>query len=191
MLIFDLSNSAVARDELLRGHVPLGVIGLPTDDFKVRSRLSFDVINSRQHGETLLVVSALSLGLFDFVDAQQRWTQLGTVGRIKAVAAMKCLVDGIYRLFDDVLATTPLVAPGDRHSLLTDQFAVALIAKPYPGRSLQAISIPVIHWHLGSNGNHQTKASSHTNATSDAPAIAIGAHWSRRTRVITTKQLTQ
>ena len=25
----------------------------------------------------------------------------------------------------------------------------------------------------------------------DAPAIAIGAHWSRRTRVITTKQLTQ
>ena len=38
---------------------------------------------------------------------------------------------------------------------------------------------------------HQTKTSSHTNATSDAPAIAIGAHWSRRTRVITTKQLTQ
>ena len=38
---------------------------------------------------------------------------------------------------------------------------------------------------------HQTKASSHTNATTDTPAIAIGAHWSRRTRVITTKQLTQ
>ena len=38
---------------------------------------------------------------------------------------------------------------------------------------------------------HQTKASSHTNATSDAPAIVIGAHWSRKTRVITTKQLTQ
>ena len=38
---------------------------------------------------------------------------------------------------------------------------------------------------------HQTKASSHTNTTSDAPAIAIGAHWSRRTRVITTKPLTQ
>jgi len=39
--------------------------------------------------------------------------------------------------------------------------------------------------------DHQTKASSHTNATSDAPAIAIGAHWSRRARVITTKHLTQ
>ena len=38
---------------------------------------------------------------------------------------------------------------------------------------------------------HQTNISIHTNATSDAPAIAIGAHWSRRTRVITTKQLTQ
>ena len=32
---------------------------------------------------------------------------------------------------------------------------------------------------------HQTKASSHTKANSDAAAIAIGAHWSRRTRVIT------
>ena len=38
---------------------------------------------------------------------------------------------------------------------------------------------------------HQTNTSSHTNATSDAPEIAIGAHWSRRTRVIATKQLTQ
>jgi len=37
----------------------------------------------------------------------------------------------------------------------------------------------------------QTKASSHTNATSDNPAIAIGAQWSRRTRVITKKQLNQ
>ena len=43
----------------------------------------------------------------------------------------------------------------------------------------------------GAPPTHQTKASIHTNATSDAPAIAIGAHWSRRTRVITSKQLTQ
>ena len=39
--------------------------------------------------------------------------------------------------------------------------------------------------------DYQANTSSQTNATNDAPAITIGAHWSRRTRVITTKQLTQ
>ena len=39
MLICDLSNSAAISDELLRGHIPFGVIGLPADDFKVRDWL--------------------------------------------------------------------------------------------------------------------------------------------------------
>ena len=39
MLICDLNNSAAVSDELLRGHIPLGVIGLPADDFKVRDWL--------------------------------------------------------------------------------------------------------------------------------------------------------
>lgn len=71
MLSCDLNNSAAVSDELLRGHVPLGVIGRPADVFKVRKRLSFDVINSQQHGKKPLVGSVLSLGLFVFVGAQQ------------------------------------------------------------------------------------------------------------------------
>ena len=39
MSICDLNNSAAVSDELLRGHIPLGVIGLPADDFKVRDWL--------------------------------------------------------------------------------------------------------------------------------------------------------
>ena len=39
MLICDLSNSAAISDELLGGHIPFGVIGLPADDFKVRDWL--------------------------------------------------------------------------------------------------------------------------------------------------------
>ena len=66
-LICDLNNSAAVSDELLRGHIPLGVIGLPADDFKVRDRLCCDVINGRQHGETPLVGSAFSLGILIFV----------------------------------------------------------------------------------------------------------------------------
>ena len=76
-----------------------------------------------------------SLGILVFVLAQQLWIQLGTVVGIKAVAAMKCLMDGLYRFFDAVFAITPFVAPGDCHSLLTDQVAVVLIAEPNPGRS--------------------------------------------------------
>ena len=135
MLFCDLNNPVAVSDELLRGHVPLGVIGLPADDFKVSNRLSCDVINGRQHGETPLVGRSLSLGLVVFVLAQKLWIQLGTVVGIKAVAAMKCLMDGLYRFFDAVFAITPFVAPGDCHSLLTDQVAVVLIAEPNPGRS--------------------------------------------------------
>jgi hypothetical protein len=76
MLICDLNNSAAVGDELLRGHVPLGVIGLPADDFKVRLWFCFDVINGRQHRETPLVGRAFSLGILVFVLAQQLWVQL-------------------------------------------------------------------------------------------------------------------
>ena len=55
MLFRDLNNPLAVSDELIRGHVPLCVIGLPADDFKVSNRLSCDVINGRQHGETPLV----------------------------------------------------------------------------------------------------------------------------------------
>ena len=34
MLICDLSNSAAISDELLRGQIPFGVIGLPADDYQ-------------------------------------------------------------------------------------------------------------------------------------------------------------
>ena len=76
MLIRDLNNSAAVSNELLRGYVPLCVIGLPADDFKVSNRLGCDVINGRQHCKTPLVGSALSLGILVFVFAQQRWIQL-------------------------------------------------------------------------------------------------------------------
>ena len=135
MLICDLNNSAAISDELLRGHIPLGVIGLPADDFKVRDRLCCDVINGRQHGETPLVGGALGLGILVSVLAQQLWIQLGTVVGIKAVAAMKCLMDGLYGGFDAVFATTLLVAPVDYLSFLTDQIAVLAIAKSNPSRS--------------------------------------------------------
>ena len=98
MLGCDLNNPLAVSDELLRGHVPFGVIGLPTDDFKVSNRLSFDVINGRQHRETPLVGRAFSLGILVFVFAQQLWSQLGTVVGIEAVAAVKCLIDGLYCL---------------------------------------------------------------------------------------------
>ena len=91
MLFCDLKNPAAVSDELLRGHIPFGVIGLPADDFKVRNRLCCDVINGRQHGETPLVVSAFSLGLLVVVGAQQLWIQLGTVVRTKAIAALAIL----------------------------------------------------------------------------------------------------
>ena len=151
MLICDLNNPAAVSDELPREHVSFGVIGLPADDFKVSNRLSCDVINGRQHGETPLVGRSLSLGLVVFVLAQKLWIQLGTVVGIKSVAAMKCLMDGLYGLFDAVFATTPLVTPGDCHSLLTDQFAVFLIAFPAQAGALQPTPIPVIYCSLCSH----------------------------------------
>ena len=138
MPICDLNNSAAVRDELLRGHIPLGVIGLPADDFKVRDRLCCDVINGRQHRHLTLVISTpllTSLIALIAVGAQQLWIQLGAVVGIKTIAAMKCLMDGLYRFFDAVFATTPLVAPGDCHSLPLDYLAVFLIAFPNPSRS--------------------------------------------------------
>ena len=84
MLFCDLNHPTAVSDELLGGHVPFGVIGLPADDFKVRNRLCCDVINGRQHGETPLVGSAFSLGILIFVIAQQLWIQLGTVVGIQS-----------------------------------------------------------------------------------------------------------
>ena len=135
MLICDLNNSAAISDELLRGHIPLGVIGLPADDFKVRDRLCCDVINGRQHRHLPLVSSTPLLTSLIAVGAQQLRIQLGAVVGIKTIAAMKCLMDGLYRLLDGVLATTPFVAPGDCISFLANQIAVVLIALPNPGRS--------------------------------------------------------
>ena len=60
--------------------------------------------------------------------------------------------------------------------------------KPIAGQSTSAIYTPK---RAGKAPPHQTNASSHTSATSDALASANGAHWLRRTRVITAKQLTQ
>ena len=135
MLICDLNNSAAVSNELLRGHIPLGVIGLPADDLKVRDRFCCDVINRRQQGEAPLVFSALGLRVVVVVCAKQLWIELGPVIWVRAVAAVKCLVNGFYRLLDGLLTTTPLVAPGDCHSLPLDQFAVLAIAYPNPARS--------------------------------------------------------
>ena len=135
MLICDMNKSAAVSDELLRWHVAFGVIGLPADDLKVSNRLSFDVINGRQHGETLFVFSAFILSFLVFVFAKQSWIQLGTVLRIKAVAAMKCLMDGLYRFFDAVFAITPFVTSGDCHCFPLEHFSVVLIAEPNPVRS--------------------------------------------------------
>ena len=134
-LICDLNNSAAVGDELIRRHVPLGVIGLPTDDFKVSNWLGFDVINGRQHRHLFFVGSPFCLACLVVVLAKQFWIELGTVVGIKAGAAMKCLVDGLYCFLDAVFATSLLVAPGDRYSLPLDQFAVFLIAFPNPSRS--------------------------------------------------------
>ena len=107
MPICDLNNSAAVRDELLRGHIPLGVIGLPANDFKVRDRLCCDVINRRQQGEAPLVFSALGLRIVVVVvRAKQLWIELGPVEWVRAVAAVKCLINGFYRLLDGVLTTT-------------------------------------------------------------------------------------
>ena len=135
MLIGDLNNSAAVSDELLRGHVPFSVIGLPADDFKVRHRFCFDVINGWQHRHLPFVGSSFFFAGLVVVFAKQFWIELGTVVGIKAVAAMKCLIDGLYRLFGAVFATTLFVAPGDCHSLPLDQFAVFLIALLNPSRS--------------------------------------------------------
>ena len=135
MPICDLNNSAAVRDELLRGHIPLGVIGLPSDDCKVSNRLSCDVINGRQHRHLTLVSSTPLLTSLIAVGAQQLWIQLGAVVGIKTIAAMKCLMDGLYRLFDAVFATTPFVAPGNCLSFLANLIALFLIALPNPGRS--------------------------------------------------------
>ena len=135
MPICDLNNSAAVRDELLRGHIPLGVIGLPANDFKVSNWLGRDVINGRQHRHLPLVSSTLLLTSLIAVGAKQLWIQLGAVVGIKTIAAMKCLIDGFYCLLDGVLATTPLIALSDCNSLPLNQFAVVPIAKPNPDRS--------------------------------------------------------
>ena len=83
MPICDLNNSAAVRDELLRGHIPLGVIGLPADDFKVRDRLCCDVINGRQHRHLMLAISPPLLTSLIAVGAQQLWIERGTV--VKAI----------------------------------------------------------------------------------------------------------
>ena len=72
----DLDNPYAVSDELIRGHVTFGVIGLQTDDFKVSNRFCFDVINSWQNGKTPLVCSALSLRVVVVVRAKQLWIQL-------------------------------------------------------------------------------------------------------------------
>ena len=74
-------------------------------------------------------------GLIVFVIAQQTWNKLRTFERIKAVAAIKCFVDGVYCLFDVVRATTPLVASGDYLDLPLRHFSVLDVALPNPGRS--------------------------------------------------------
>ena len=135
MLICDLNNSAAVSDELLSGHVSLGVIGLPANDFKVINWLGRDVINGRQHRHIPLVSSTLLLTSLIAVGAQQLWIQLGAVVGIKTIAAMKCLMDGLYRFFDAVFATTPFVAPCDCLGFLAKQIAVVLIALPNLGRS--------------------------------------------------------
>ena len=103
MLICDLNNSAAVSDELIRGHIPLGVICLPADDFKFRNRFGCDVINGRQHRHLPLVSITPLLTSLIAVGAQQLWIQLGSVVGIKTIAAMKCLMDGLYRFFDAVL----------------------------------------------------------------------------------------
>ena len=87
--------------------------------------------------------------------------------------------------------------PADRlKSTALQSFSAKSISKPVGrgagGKSLAAQSISVIYTpkRSGKAPPHQTNASSHTSATSDAPASANGAHWLRRTRVITAKQLT-
>ena len=76
-----ICNSEAISDELLRGHVPLGFIGLPADDFKVRDWLCSDVINGRQHRHLPLVSSTPLLTSLIAVGAQQLWIELGTVVR--------------------------------------------------------------------------------------------------------------
>ena len=118
-----------------RGAIPLGVIGLPADDFKVRHRFCCDVINGRQDRHLPLMSSTPLLASLIAVSTQQLWIELGTVVGVKTAAAMKCLIDDFYCLLDGVLATTPLIALSDCHSLPLDQFAVVPIAEPNLGRS--------------------------------------------------------
>ena len=151
MLICDLNNSAAVSDELLRGHIPLGVIGLPADDFKVRDRLCCDVINGRQHGETPLVGSAFSLGILIFVLAQQLWIQLGTVVGIKAVAAMKCLMDGLYGFFDAVLPPRFLSRLLTTSAFLRIRSLYLPSPSPTQAGALQLTPTPVIYCPLGSH----------------------------------------
>ena len=120
------------------------------------------MINSQQHGETCLAVRASCFDLLVFAGAQQLWIQLGNVVSIKAVSAVESLVDLFYRLSDAVLATTPLFAPGECHSLLTNQFAVSSSLSATLAGALQAISTPVSHKHLVSHGNHHQAATCST-----------------------------
>ena len=117
------------------GMSPLGVIGLPADDFKVREWLCCDVINGRLHRHLPLVSSTPLLTSLIAVCAQQLWIERGTVIRVSTTASVERFMNGFYRLLDGVVATTPLVAPSDCHSLPLDQFAVLAIAKPDPSRS--------------------------------------------------------
>ena len=151
MPICDLNNSAAVRDELLRGHIPLGVTGLPANDFKVRDRLCCDVINGRQHGETPLVGVALGLGILVSVLAQKLWIQLGTVVGIKAVAAMKCLMDGLYRFLDAVLPSRLLSRLVTATAFRWSIFLFSSSLSPTQAGALQLTPTPISHCPVGSH----------------------------------------
>ena len=62
-----------------------------------------------QQGEAPLVFSTLGLRVVVVVRAKKLWIELGPVIWVRAVAAVKCLVNGFYRLLDGVLTTTCLL----------------------------------------------------------------------------------
>ena len=121
-----------------QGHVPLGVIGLPADDFKVRTGSAVTHQRSaaspspacKQHSPCFAHCCRCPAAL------HPAWNR----HRDRAVAAMKCLMDGLYRFFNSVSATTPFVASCDRLSLLRIRSLYFLSLSPTQAGALKAIT---------------------------------------------------
>ena len=147
MLFCDLNNPAAISDELLRWHVPLGVIGLPADDFKVSNRLGCDVINGRQRRNASCrpLFEPWPLRLYSPRALDPAWNRRKDQSRCSVNASSMASI-----AYLTLYLPPRTIAPGDCHGLPPDIFLCSSSLCPTQAGALQLTPTPISHCLLGS-----------------------------------------